>query len=429
MNRQCIGSVALSLLLSGVHPAAAAPPPCVVLAGARVLLPEGPNTKAQVVVVGDRIASVGAEPQVQASVTAVDWKGQRCAVVRLDGQWLSSGLVESHSDLGLSEIGMEAATVDEDSGQPDPIRADFRAWESYNPRSVAIPVTRMEGLTDAVIMPSGGLVSGQAAWVRLAGDSQADTVIRPAVAMKASLTVWGSRAQGLGALRELFDDARTWANNQAAWEKNQYRGLAGSRLDLAALQPVLKREIPLVIGADRAADIEAILRFGEEQGIRLILAGGAEGWLVASQLAAQKVPVILDPLVFGPGGFDQVHGRAENPALLRKAGVQVVVSTFAGQHARGLRQSAGNAVRAGMSWQDAWDAVTRVPADVFGLADRGRIAVGAAANLVAWSGDPLELLTVPTALWIGGRDIPLESRQTRLLEKYRTLPGTPASPR
>jgi imidazolonepropionase-like amidohydrolase len=397
--------------------------------GAKVVLPDGPKDGVQVVVLGDRIAAVGAAPAVPPGAATVDWGGQSCRVVSLTGQWLTPGLVEVHSNLGLSEIGMERATVDEDAGQADPVRADFRAWEAYNPRSTAIPVTRMEGITDSVVMPVGGLIAGQAAWVRLAGDSQSAVMVKGPVAMRAGPGAWESRAQGIGALRELLEDARLWAKNQAGWEKNQLRPLAGSRLDLRELQRVLNKEVPLVISADRAADIEAVLRFAEEQGIRIVIAGGAEGWLVADRLAAAKVPVILDPLVFGPGSFDQVHGRAENPALLRKAGVTVLISTFSGQHARGLRQSAGNAVREGMSWQDAFDTITRAPAEVFGLPDRGRITAGAEASLVAWSGDPLELLVTPTALWIRGRDVPLRSRQTELLEKYRVLPGTPTAPR
>jgi imidazolonepropionase-like amidohydrolase len=201
-----------------------------------------------------------------------------------------------------------------------------------------------------------------------------------------------------------------------------------SLADLDALQPLLARQVPLAIRVDRAADIEAVLRFAKEQEIRLIIEGGAEAWLVADGLGAAKVPVVLDPYVNGPGSFDEVRGRADNAALLVAAGVPVALSTFQSHNARTLRQEAGNAVRAGLDHTQAIRAITEVPAAIYGLSDRGRLAAGAVADVAVWSGDPLELSTRLSHLVIDGREVSLETRQTRLLERYRTLPGTPLAP-
>jgi imidazolonepropionase-like amidohydrolase len=237
-----------------------------------------------------------------------------------------------------------------------------------------------------------------------------------------------SRADGLLELREALDDARAFARNRAGYDKGQAAEYAASRLDLEALQPVLRGELPLVIGANRASDLEALVRFAAEQKVRVIAVGAAEGWMVAPALAAAKIPVVLDPMVYGPGGFDQVHARPDNAKRLADAGVSVVLSSFSSHNARTLSQVAGNAVRGGMDHAAALRAITETPARVFGLGDRGRVEPGAVANLVLWGGDPLELLTPVEAVWIRGRPIALESRQTALQQKYRTMPGTPLPP-
>ena len=188
---------------------------------------------------------------------------------------------------------------------------------------------------------------------------------------------------------------------------------------------MLDGTIPLVVGADRAADIEALLRLRQAFGIRLVIQGAAEGWLLAKPLAAADVAVIVDPYVYGPGGFGQIQGRADNAALLAEAGVEVILTTQSSHNARNLGQMAGNAVRGGMTDADALASITAIPAKVFGLEGRGVVEVGASADLVLWTGDPLELSSHPVRVWINGRDIVLESRQTQLRDAYRVLPGTP----
>ena len=192
--------------------------------------------------------------------------------------------------------------------------------------------------------------------------------------------------------------------------------------DLRALLPVARGALPLVVAVDRAADIEALLRLTARTPLRLIILGGAEAWQVAGPLAARRVPVIVDPLLAGPGGFDQLAARPDNAALLAAAGVPVMFGTSSSHHVRKLRQLAGNAVRAGLAPGVALDALTRVPAEAFGLADRGRLEVGARADLALWSGDPFELDTRLVGLWIGGAEQALTSRQTALRDRYRHLP-------
>jgi imidazolonepropionase-like amidohydrolase len=242
------------------------------------------------------------------------------------------------------------------------------------------------------------------------------------VAFPAHLT-GSSLAAGLGELRELFEDARAFARDRRAFDQNRTRLMAASRRDLEALLPVVQGEEALILRVDRAAHIEAVLRFAREEKIRLILRGGAESWRHAEALAAARVPVILDPTVYGAGSFSQREGRRDTAALLAEAGVNVLFfSTYHSSHfARNLRQLAGNAVRGGMAHADAIKALTSTPAAVFGQEEHGVIQVGAKANLVLWSGDPLEISSHVTTLMIGGELQSLSSRQTLLRDRYRSV--------
>jgi imidazolonepropionase-like amidohydrolase len=231
----------------------------------------------------------------------------------------------------------------------------------------------------------------------------------------------GSRAAALMELREAFADARDFAENRAAWQDNRRRGYALSRLDLEALQPVLNREIPLVTTVHRASDILSVLRFAHEQNIRLVIAGASEGWMVAADLAAAGVPVIINPLTNIPN-FQSMAVTFENAARLHAANVIVAFASFDAHNSRNLKQFAGNAVSWGWPHDAALAAVTTSPARIWGIADRyGTIAPGMDADLVIWSGDPLELLTNVEHVFIRGDEIDMRTRQTELLEKYRTI--------
>jgi hypothetical protein len=402
---------------------------CTAIVGGSVALPDGPVDGAAVVMDAGVVAAAGVDPEGLAlGADSATWRGAPCLLVDARGAVVTAGLVESSTSLGVVEVGLEGASRDDSVGSADPVRAALRVVDAYNPRSTLIPVARLGGVTSAVVAPHGGFVAGTSGFVRLAGASQAEAVVAPAVAISASLSTDGSRAEGLLRLRELLHETRWYLDNRAAWEQNRARPLGAEALDLEALAAVVRREVPLVVGADRASDLEALARLATEERVRVVVVGAAEGWLVADALAAAGVGVIVDPLVYGPGSFDQVHGAADNPAKLADAGVTVAISTFSSHNARDLRVRAGNAVRGGMDPQAALAAITVNPAALFGQRDRGVLAPGAAADVVVWSGDPLEISSRVQALFIGGEPVALVSRQTELRDRYRELPGTPLPP-
>lgn len=389
----------------------------------RAMLPTGPTADVSLVIADGRIQALGADLDLSVDAGRTSWKGRSCVVVDISGRTITPGLVEVSSQLGLVEVSLESGTRDgEHSGSG--YSAGLAVADAYNPDSTLIPIARIEGVTSAVVQPGGGRLAGTAALVDLAGATQAESLVDPAVAIVGSMR-GDSRAAGLAELRNALADARSWARNKAGFERGASRDLVAGPSDLEALQAVLSRELPLIVAADRAADVEALIRFADEERIRVVIRGGAEAWRHAEALAEAEIPVIVDPMVYGAGGFDQVHGRKDNAALLHAAGVPVVLSTFSSHNARLLRQSAGNAVRGGLDHDVALAAISSVPARLFGGPDRGELAVGQVANVVAFDGDPLELATSVTQVFIEGRAIPLDSRQWRLFMHYEQLPGTP----
>ncbi|HET9752074.1 MAG TPA: amidohydrolase family protein, partial [Myxococcales bacterium] len=355
-----------------------------------------------------------------------------CREIDAAGRVLAPGFILPYGQLGLVEVSLEESANDTGSsrrppGAPaerqDPLHAALRAADSVNPLSELLPVARGGGVTSAVTSPGGGVVSGQALWLGMDGSTlRAPLGVQVRLGLEAKEATGAPRGMSVLLLRELLDDARDYGRREKDYEQNRMRRMIGSRADLAALQPVLSGKLPLLVRADRTSDLRAAIAIGREYGVRVIFAGAAEGWLMAGELAAAKTPVILAPTQDLPDNFDAVASRSDNAALLADAGVKVMFAPEESAHfARTLRQEAGNAVAFGLPWAEAVRAISSNVADAFGL-DAGRIAEGARGDVVLWDGDPLESSSRPVGMWIAGKQVPLQSRQTALLEKYRTLP-------
>ncbi len=340
------------------------------------------------------------------------------------GKVVTAGLIEASSMLGLIEIDQEASGNDGRFGtSPTEVHAAYRSSDAFDSRSVAIPVARSGGVTSAIIGPRGGLIAGQAAFVSLGGTL---APIRNTIAMHGALgpaaSSMSSRGYSVERLRELFDDVDAYRKNRAGFDRNQSRRLVADRLDLEALIPVLDGRLMLVIGASSEVDIRAALAIAAERRLKIAISDGDEAWRVAKELAAAKVPVLLDPTSNIPGNIVSADVRDDNATLLVKAGVKVAVTTLGSTAmARTIRQLAGIAVANGLSWADGLASITTVPAQIYGV-DRGTLAKTAVADLVVWSGDPLELSSRAEIVIIGGVVQPLDSHQTRLRDRYRVMP-------
>lgn len=406
----------------------------------------GPDVaSAQTVIRGGEVRPVGGEP-IEEGVVVIGADGtiesvgdsemsvpSGAEVVDASGMVVTPGLVDARTQLGLVEIWAVDETRDYDRGGDDRIRASFRAADGFNPTSAALPVTRTGGVTSAVIVPNGGLVAGQSAWIDLRGsDLGFASVVEPTVGMHMRFRAMGgeeglkSRGAISESLRELYDDARYFRDNAEAFDENRARDLAASRLDLEALTETLGAGRPVVFNSHRASDILQSLEFAEEEGLDPIVTGGLEAWRVADRLASEQIPVVVQPTANLPSSFETLGARFDNAARLAEAGVPVVLSTFDTHNVRKLRQFAGNAIRAGMSREQALRAVTLHPAEAFRVDDRyGTLESGKVGNVVVWSGDPFELSTRVEAMFVRGRRVSLETRQEKLFERYRDLDRTP----
>jgi len=393
-------------------------PAAVAIVHARVVLPRGraPLDDGTVVMAGGKVQAVGAGVPAPPGARVLDARGKV----------VTPGLIDADTAVGVVDVESELASNDTDV--PGPMAPALRMVDGYNPRSALVPIARAGGVTSVVVAPRAGLLAGQAAFVDLAGDTLDESVVRASLAQYAHVDEpeaqesAGTRGGMWLMLRTALEDARFYAGHRAQYDANALRPLSLGRAGLEALQPVLHGEQPLVVTAHRASDIEAALRLAGEQRLNLVLEGASEAWMVADELARRKVPVVVDPMQDLPRRFDRLHARSDNAALLSRAGVPVVIATFTSHQVRLLWQHAGNAVRTGMGHDAAIRAVTEAPADAFGLRGYGRIEPGAVANVVVWSGDPLQTSTRVEHVFVRGAEQPLETRQTLLLRRYRTLP-------
>lgn len=417
------------------------------ITNARILTagPSGEIAQGIVVVRDGKIVAVGPNAAVPAGAKVVDAKG---AVV-------APGFVAVNSMLGAVEIGMLGNDI---SIKTPDIGAAFDVQYALNPDSVVIPVARLGGITSAVVTPQAGgggggggdhnhgddqtlqdfagapasekthgLFAGQAAVIQLARGR--DPLLKAKVAMVSPFgetganLAGGARGAEIVLIKEALDDVRAYMRNRAAFERAAYRDLALSRADLEALIPVVEGRMPLIAVADRASDIRAVLRLARDENIKVILSGGAEAWRVAPELAAARVPVLLNPIQNRPVSLEALGATMENAARLEKAGVTVAIEGNSGAHrAHEMRYNAGVAVANGMSPAGALAAVTLNPAKIFGVADRvGSLEPGKDADLVLWSGDPFEPLSRPQLILVRGEEQPLTSRQFELRDRYQHL--------
>ena len=370
-----------------------------------------------------KIVAVGASVTVPSDAEKVD----------ASGKWVTPGLVDAETQLGLVEVGFGAGANESRARSEQGITPDFTSWDGLNPRSVLIPPAREDGITSVMSVPGGGLIAGQAAMIDLFGDTRAGMILRAPAAMIASIEDQGgdgapAKGQQIAKLREILQDTRYYQKHVAEFDRGQSRQMSVSPASLAALVPVLTGKVPLLINVDEASDIQSAIDLAKEFGIKVIIGGGAEAWEVADRLAAAKIPVLAGAMSNDPISFSALGSRQDNVALLRKAGVQVALIGNGGGdeelfNVRNIRYEAGNAVGYGLSWNEALKAITQAPAEIFGVADRiGTLQAGREANVVVWDGDPFEFATRAVAVYVRGQKQTDVSRQDLLTKRYETQP-------
>lgn len=367
-----------------------------------------------VLIVDGRISAVGANINAP--------RGAR--VIEANGAFVTPGAFAAMSEVGLSEISGSGAPNDANvSG--DLISAAADAGRAFNPNVTAIPVTRIEGVTRAAIAPSanGSIFDGRGALVSMSGEP--DSVFRERAFMVVELGETGAGRTGgsRAALWPAFEAALRDAREYPTRYRSGQGGAVLNEIDAQALQPYARGQGLFLVNVESAADIRRLIRFKRANpSLRFVIHGGAEAWQVADELARSGIPVILDPLANLPDRFERLSARLDNAVLLNQAGVRFAIAPGPGSvdahQARLVLQLAGNAVANGLPWDVAFAAVSRTPAEIFGASNLGRLERNYIADVVIWDGDPLQVTSAPTAVFIEGVQQSLTSRQTQLRDRY-----------
>ncbi|HKZ72744.1 MAG TPA: amidohydrolase family protein, partial [Steroidobacteraceae bacterium] len=399
----------------------------VVAAKAYTLTSPGAIENATIVIRDGRIVSVVAGGVPPAGARVVD----------AQGRIVTPGLMSAGTQLGLIEVDSTAADATVSSGA---LGAAFDVQYALDPNSTSLALARADGLTRAVTFPSQSAdapFNGIGAVLRLEEGPKILDVPRAGMfattgGMSAA-SAGGSRGAQWLLLRNALDEAKRCAAAPAQCRNAGQGEQLVNRLNREALGAVVQGTMPLAITAARESDIRQAIRLAGDYGIRVFVYGGAEAWRAAADLAARRIPVVLDPFANTPATFDEIGARADNAAILHRAGVTIAfaVPGISMTHNAGsiVREAAGLAVANGLPWDEALRALTVNPARIWGVDQRyGSLAPGKEADLVIWDGDPLEPSSAPVVVLVAGREVPLTSRQTELRDRYSPRRATDPLP-
>ena len=450
---------AVALLL--VAAAAPAGAQTIAITGGTVALGDGsePIPNGMVVIRDGRVVAAG---NVRMKLPA-DTK-----VIDATGKWVTPGIIAGFSRLGLADVDLGAAGADDTTAQ-GPFSAAIDVAPAINPRDTTVAVNRADGVTRALVAPSAGksIFAGQGAVIDTGVDM--DPITAPRKFQFVELGQAGAEKGGgsrtsahvlfRNALREAAELRRYAAPLEASHggapdargrpvvrnpnesrmygpEARRSEDVLLTRFDAAALVPVLQGRQYLLVHSERASDILQVIDLKREfPSLRIVLVGASEGWLVADKIAASGIPVIASAVNDLPASFEEIAATQSNVGRMRAAGVNVAIGMIDDNDTRNLfmeRQYAGNLVAlqrvpgaTGVSWGEALAMITSRPAQAIGMGgDIGSLAPGRRADFVIWSGDPLEGSSAAEQVYIDGVRQPLETHQTRLLERYRNLSRT-----
>jgi imidazolonepropionase-like amidohydrolase len=344
-------------------------------------------------------------------------------VIDATGKTVTPGLSNPMTQLGLEEISAAPSTVDY-ATENKRHTASFAIYPAINMYSTLVPHNRINGLTRAIVQPLSPDNVFQGSGASIALVSNESGLLKESVAqfvnygIAGSEAAGGSKASAYAVIDKALEEANYLRNNRTRYEPGFDWHFSLSVDDLDALKPVLERQIPMVVSANRRSDILQMVKLADKHSVNIIIAGAAEAWTVADQLARAKIPVMFDPMQNVPASFDSLAVRLDAAAILSEAGVELIIGFASSHNAYLVRQSAANAVANGLSEDKALEALTINPAKYFGIENYGRIAIGMEADLVIWDGPPFEITSSADAVIIKGEEQPMVSRSTRLRDRY-----------
>ena len=334
-------------------------------------------------------------------------------VIDANGAIVTPALFAGATATGLVEVNAvrESADGSMSDTKDNTVQVGFDVRDAYSPLSSVVGVTRVEGFGYSLLMASGGQysVAGRGSLVDFDGGFESfngSDVLFVDVGGYAADKVGGSRAAHWMLLEGIMADLKRRSSER------EYLSQSGKE----HLKDLIKNGV-FVFSANRAADIRKVISFSNEYRLNSVITGGREAWLLADELAAADIPVMVNGLDNLPSNFDALGSRLDNAALLHDAGVQVLFTSGETHNARKVRQGAGTAVAHGMPHEAAIEAMTTAASRVFGGRVRA-LEVGNRADMVIWSGDPLEVTSYATSVILKGEVTSMATRQSKLLERY-----------
>ena len=347
-------------------------------------------------------------------------------VINGTGKILTPGIISTDTEIGIVEIGALSVTRDDSSNL---YQIGFSIYDAFNPNSVLIPWNRSNGITSTLTLPQntnspiGGLGSFFVLDSKLEISGSKDVVMIGRVGGSGS----ESRAETFAIIEDLLEFASSIDSSDMKSYKEIAELIDDSPIastmelhprDLKALYKLVNDGLPLIIKANRASDILKLIKLKETYDLNLIIMGAQEAGLVASSIAENKIPLIINPINNIPESFDELGANIELAGKLEDLGITLMFNAPRDHNYHLIRQGAGVAVANGMSYAGALKAITLSPVEVFNLGNRGEIASGKIADLIIWDADPLEPSSMPEKVFINGKDIDLTSRMSRLTERY-----------
>ncbi|MCP9199840.1 amidohydrolase family protein [Gramella sp. GC03-9] len=369
-----------------------------------------------------KIARIGELGSLGADVKKIDCSGLH----------VFPGMIDSGTSLGLVEVSSVDRT--DDSREIGNVIPHMKALTAVNPNSALIPVTRVSGVTTVLTVPEGGLFPGQAALINLHGytPDQMSAGFSAAVMNfpSSGKRGWWDRRSDEEIEKETRENmkelADIWTKVEQYHELDSIKANGGTSVsmdyypEMKALLPVYRKEVPLMIEVNKEKDIRKALEWVEETGVRAILTGVEEGFRVADEIAEAGIPVIVGPTLSTPArDYDRYDRPYTNPSDLMEAGVKVAIRTSEAENVRNLPYNAGFAAAYGMTEEEAFKAISIIPAELFQVSDKlGSLEEGKQATLFISTGHPFETSTDVEHVFINGWKIPMQSRHTELYEEF-----------
>ena len=393
------------------------------------------NTNAKTIVIKNATIFDGvSDSPYKGNIQIEDDKIKRISSSNLQGDFIidaqekivTPGLIATDTEIGIVEIGALSVTRDDSA---DMYKIGFSIYDAFNPNSTLIPWNRSNGVTTSLTIPqnTSSPIGGMGSLFVLDGKLNVTGVRDAAMVGQVGGSSSGSRSEHYAIIEDLLVMASSLSKSDLSSDSNIYELIGEWSItdamelhprDIKALFKILNDNVPLIMKSHRASDLLKLIEIKERFNLNMIIMGAQEAHLVKSELAEAEIPLIINPINNIPDSFDELASNIQMASRLEEAGIPLMFNTSRSHNYHLIRQGAGVAVANGMSYGAAIKSLTSVPANTFGMSDRGTLEVGKIADLIIWDDDPLEPSAMPEHVFISGETFDLTTRASRLTDRY-----------